>query len=171
MQLETWPSGKLGQFARRLVRVSAVTRVVGVLALVAGCGVMLFGCSEIDHRKDDAVAFGVLGLSLACIGTLVWAMGSFHATFGHSMVLAASIDERLDLTLRLFQRLEARAAAPPAGVPAPAPAASTEPAAAPAASPPVEPAKAAAPTTKVCAHCGETIRAEVLRCRYCMEKV
>jgi hypothetical protein len=65
MEIEAQAPGKLGQFARRLGRISAITRFFGGAAVFLGVAVMMYGCSRLDHRTDDAVGFGSLGLGMA----------------------------------------------------------------------------------------------------------
>lgn len=174
MDLEGWSPGKLGQFARSLARVSAVTRAIGVLALFAGALVMMFGWSRADHRVDDAIAFGALGLSLACIGALVWGIGAFHAAFAHLTSRIVSLDDRSAEILKVFQRLEQRSVQGVANGGA-AVVGPTAPPAVDATSatrviddvlPPV-----AASGPRLCLRCGETLRPDVTRCRNCLTKV
>jgi hypothetical protein len=90
----------------------------------------------------------------------------------------ASIDDRLDETLKLFRRLEQRAAQPlPTPPPAHVVAGATEPAPAIASPPAAEDAPPPKPKgppppppPRLCLKCGATLRPEVTRCRECMTK-
>ena len=185
MDHEGYPPGQLGQLARRLVRISALTRVFGVLAILVGGLFMMYGLSRMDRRMDDAVGFGSVGLTAACVGAIVWGMGAYHAAFGRSLTMVASIDDRLGDLLAVFRRLEQRAAQPvvaapstPVGSPGDARVAAhpengqaSAPSVAVRAPEPAPPPRPIVPEARLCLRCGETLRPDVTRCRVCMTKV
>ncbi len=192
---------KLAKFSRYLGRISAVTRVVGILIVVAAGITMLFALPELlgGHRVDDALALVLVALGIGGIGVLVWSTGVFHGAVAHALVVFGWVDGKLWEVMATLKQQSVPAQGAQAQLPATAAAipgtvavaaslgmvqsaeqregsGGQEPCAPAGAQAPVpravpEPAVVAAPATMRCKHCGGEIPTNVLRCRYCLERV
>jgi hypothetical protein len=155
--------------ARKLARASALTRGIGLFAIV-GALLGLFFALTATRGSDDRLGFSLISLSVLVIATLVWATGTFHGAVGQALPTLSSIDRKVDLlaeALRTRDRAEpapdaAPAPNPPAELPPPISEAKPAPAPRP---PPPEPEKVPCPL------CGGRIHPDATRCVHCMKKL
>lgn len=187
------------RFGRYLSKISAVTRVIGIIACVGGV-ITILGALAM-RRSDDQLGFSSIGLAVLLFGILVWSTGVFHGAVARILPTVVQMDRKLDWLGRVLaeraastptgatavQAQAAAAVAPAQIVAAPRnePSASVPEAGSPIASAARTELRAAQPSPEAeprpepppeiqrtpCPHCGGLTHPEALRCVHCMKKI
>jgi hypothetical protein len=161
------------KFSVYLRRFSRATRIIGMLTMFASF--ILFAAAMDMRSESDRIGFSIMSFALLLFATLVWATGVFHGAVSSALPTLASLDFKLERTLRLlaaqkeprmFSHSAETLPAGPETDPDPAPESLPEVKA------PPPPKPEPPPVEKVpCPSCGGLIHPEASRCVHCMKRI